>query len=301
MAPIGTERVAAAWTDVRMVDTDRGPVEVAIAGSGPAILVIHGTPGSWRQCFSLAEDLADAYTVVAPSRPGYGRTPLSTGRTFQDQAAAYAAVLDALELERGAIVGASGGGPSALAFAEDHAARCTALVLCCALVPSMINVPAGLRYLLAPRGLGEVLSGLERTVNRRRIQNPKAVDKWLRTNLTPDELKRSLETPGMREDLIAFSLTHLDAPAGLGGVRNDLAQVRSAKAAEARSPRIAAPTLVMQGDADPVVPLAHAEHLVGAIPGAELEVYEDAGHAFFFTRRREVNERLRAFFQTVLR
>ena len=300
MAPIGTERVAAAWTDIRMVETARGPIEVATAGSGPPLLAIHGLPGSWRQCFSLAEDLAGAYTVIAPSRPGYGRTPLSTGRTFQDQAAAYAAVLDVLNLERSAILGASFGAPSSLAFAEGHADRCTALVLCCPIVPTRKEVPWQLRYLLGPRGLGEVLSGLERTINRRRIENPKAVDKWLRTNLTPDELKRMLETAGMREDLTAFARTHLDAPAGLGGVRNDLTQGRSAKAAEERSARVQAPTLVMQGDADPVAPLAHVEYLAESIPGAELEVYPNAGHAFFFTRRREVNERLRAFLGTVL-
>jgi pimeloyl-ACP methyl ester carboxylesterase len=301
MAPIGTERVAAAWTDIRILDTDRGPIEVATVGSGPAVLVIHGTPGSWRQCFSLAEDLADAYTIVAPSRPGYGRTPLSTGRSFDEQAAAYAAVLDALGIERAAILGASGGAPSALAFAQAHAARCTALVLCCPVVPLRIRLPWPLRYLLAPRGLGEALSGLERSINRRRIEDPRAVDKWLRTNLTPDELKRMLETAGMREDLVAFSRTHLDAPAGLAGVRNDLLQVRSAKRAPEPAIEVAAPTLVMQGDADPIVPLADAQHLAGAISGSDLEVYADAGHAFFFTRRREVNERLRAFLGRVLR
>jgi pimeloyl-ACP methyl ester carboxylesterase len=298
MATTGSERLVGGWTQVRMLDTSSGPVEVAVAGSGPPVLVVHGTPGSWRQCFSLAEDLADSYTVVAPSRPGYGRTPVATGRTFSEQAAAYAGALDELGLGRAVVVGASGGGPSSVAFAAEHRERCAGLVLACALVADRIAVPALLR-LLAAGGVGEAWSRLDRFVAARRLARPASVDKWIRTSLTPDELKRALETEGMREDLIAFARSHLDAPPGLAGVRNDLAQVRAAKRAGPGAMDISVPTLVMHGDADPVVGMDHARHHAASIPGAELEVYEDAGHAFFFTRRAEVAERLRRFLSDV--
>ncbi|MEX2394604.1 MAG: alpha/beta fold hydrolase, partial [Actinomycetota bacterium] len=83
--------------DVRVdvVRTSAGPVEAATAGEGPAALLIHGIPGSWRQCIPLAEDL-DGFKVVLPSRPGYGRTPVRTGRSYAAQADAFAALLDSL-------------------------------------------------------------------------------------------------------------------------------------------------------------------------------------------------------------
>ena len=103
--------------------TARGPVQVASHGSGPALLVAHGMPGDWRQARLLAEDLAQDYRVLLVTRPGYGRTPLRSGRTPAAQADLYAALLDALGLDRAVVLGISGGGPSAYAFAPDAMAN----------------------------------------------------------------------------------------------------------------------------------------------------------------------------------
>jgi pimeloyl-ACP methyl ester carboxylesterase len=147
----------------------------------------------------------------------------------------------------------------------------------------------------AARGLGELATALSRAGARRQLGSEKAVDRALAKSLSPDEAARCAADPRMREDLIAFARTHLDAPPGLAGVRNDLAQVRAAKGAPVRSPEVSVPTLVMQGDADPVVSVDEARYLAESIPGAELELYVGAGHAFFFTRRSEVNARIRSF------
>ncbi len=287
-------RSRAAWRDVGDVRTARGAVEVARAGDGPAVLVIHGVPGSWRQCFSLAEDLSDAYQVIAPSRPGYGTTPLTSGRTYAEQADLYAAILDAFEIERAAIVGASGGGPSSMAFANRHPDRCSALVLACAFSAEQIAVPGALK-LLTPWGLGEATTALNRAVARRKIESPKAVARWIQKSLTPEERAWAADDERMPGDLVAFARTHLEAPPGLAGVRNDLAQVRAAKIANADCLTVTVPTLVMHGDKDDVVPLAHAQFHAAKIEGAELEVYGGAAHAFFFTRRRQFADRIRTF------
>lgn len=294
----GPDLTARVWDDVSMVATARGPVEVGRTGSGPAILVVHGVPGSWRQAMTIAEDLADTNTIVAPSRPGYGRTPVSSGRSYDEQADLYAATLDVLGIDRVVVVGASGGGPSSIAFAARHPGRTAGLVLACAMSPELIAVPAPLRLLAVPV-LGEALSALERFVSRRRITNDAAIDRRLATDLTPDEQRRLGEEPAMRDWLIAFARTHLDAPAGLAGIRNDLVQVRAAQAANAALPAVAAPTLVLHGDADEVCPMTHAERHA-TIAGAVLETYADAGHIFFVTRRRESSERIRRFAVEVL-
>lgn len=279
---------------VDVFDTAAGPIEAAVAGSGPCVLVIHGTPGSWRQTFSLEQDIRDAFTVVSPSRPGFGRTPVSTGRTPSEQARAYAALLDALGIERALVVGASGGGPSSIAFAREHAARTDGLVLVCAMAIEMIEVPTPLLWTARPV-IGEVLSALARVVARRRLHSDGAADRWMQKELTPDEIARVRTDPRVRADLIAFAKTHLDAPPGLPGIRNDLVQVRAAQARGWHLDGITAPTLIMHGSSDVVVPLSHAEHHARAIPGGRLEVYDDAGHVFLMTRRTEVNTSVRAF------
>jgi pimeloyl-ACP methyl ester carboxylesterase len=262
-----------------LVTTAVGPVEAAVMGSGPAVVLVHGTPGSWRQLVPVADDLAGAHTVVLPSRPGYGATPLAAGRTPSQQAAAYAALLDALGLERAAVVGVSGGGPSAAAFAADHPDRTSALVLCCPLALDRFAVPAALRLALAP-GLGEVLTALDRARRRRRLADAAALEQAIRRELSPAELA-DLDDD-LRAAVVRFLRSHLDAPAGLRGFRNDLAQAR------ARTPiagPVAAPTLVLHGDADTVVPESHGRAYADAVPGAAFETVGGAGHGFLLTRR----------------
>lgn len=279
--------------------TARGPIEAAVTGGGPAVILVHGIPGSWRQGVPLALDLAAAHTVVLPSRPGYGTTPLSTGHSPVEQAGAYAALLDALDLPDAAVVGISGGGPSALAFAKLHPARTRALVLCCALADCPIRTPAGLRVLAVP-GLGEVVSTLGRWWNRHTLGDPVAVGRALARGLTADEQARAATDPSVRDDLVAFARSHLDAPPGLAGLRNDLAQLaRNRDSTAAPSDPVTVATLVLHGDADTVVPVQHARHHAGAIAGAVTEIYAGAGHVFLLTRRREVSARIAGFLSSV--
>lgn len=287
---------------VETLDTTHGSIEVARAGEGPAVLLIHGTPGSWRQAVSLAEDIASRFTVLLVSRPGYGATPVSTGRTFGDQADAFAAALDALGIEDCSVVGISGGGPSAIAFAEKHHDRTRGLVLVCALAAHMIRPSTQMRILLKVPGLGEAVSALTRFIARKRVDDPRSFQREAEKNLTPDEMLRRAEDPGIGEELIRFALSHLDAPPGLAGLRNDLAQIDLARA---KGPPdlsgVVCPTLILHGDTDPTVPLEQAQFHADAIGGAELAAYEQAGHVFLFTRRAEATGKISEFLMGIER
>lgn len=293
--PSQARRADAAFDRVELVDTPRGPLEVAIAGDGPAVLAIHGTPGSWRQCFSLAEDLRDRYTVIAPSRPGFGRTPVRLGRFPQEQADAYAAALDVLGHRQVAVLGASGGGPSAMAFASRHADRTSALMLVCAMAPELIAIPPLLRLAAVPI-FGEGFATVQRLIARRSLTSADAVAKTIAKSFTEDERARIALTEGMRGDLVAFATTHAEAPPGLDGIRADLVAVHGVRRIGARDLSIVAPTLVLHGNKDEIVPPSHATFHAKLVQGpAEVEIYQDCGHTFFITRRREVRERLRSF------
>lgn len=84
----------------------------------------HGTPGS-SHLGTLLSDPARArgVRVIAPSRPGYGRSDPNPDGTFETWAGDCRALVDALGLESVAVVGFSGGGPYALAVAAHHADR----------------------------------------------------------------------------------------------------------------------------------------------------------------------------------
>ncbi len=278
-----------------LVSTPNGWVEVAHAGEGPAVLLVHGTPGSWRQCVPLAEDLAGSFHVVLLSRPGYGRTHIRVGRTYEEQAESYAAVLDALGVERTAIVGVSGGGPSSIAFAAMHPERTSALVLVCAVAPHMLDVPSSTRMAARVPAVPQLVAPVVRAFGRRRLANPDPVRVQLQKSLTPDEYVRADADGSITADLVRHAMSHLEAPPGLSGMRNDLRQFDRAKRQGAPTFDVGAPTLVLHGDADPVVGVDHARFHASALHDAKLTIYEGAGHLVVMTRRAEASAAISEF------
>jgi pimeloyl-ACP methyl ester carboxylesterase len=114
----------------QVLATADGVIEYSQGGAGPSVLVVHGSGGGYDQGELIAQAvLGDAFRWIAPSRFGYLRSTLPDGATFDDQARAYAKLLDHLGVERVAVVALSHGGPSALLFAALYPERVSALVL----------------------------------------------------------------------------------------------------------------------------------------------------------------------------
>ena len=136
------ERVAAGS---RIAQTPCGPIEYAVTGDGPPVLVVHGSGGGYDQGLDFGEPLTThGLRVIAVSRFGYLRTPLPADASAAAQADAHACLLDALKVRGAAVIGASAGAPSAMQFAPRHPDRCSALVLVvpAAFVPRADGAPS---------------------------------------------------------------------------------------------------------------------------------------------------------------
>lgn len=114
----------------QVIKTKAGEVEFDLTdGDGSVVLASHGGIGGVDQARLMLSWLDPAeYRLLSPSRPGYLGTPLSSGRTFEEQADLFAALLDTLGIERAAIVTLSAGGPPGFQFALRHPDRAWALV-----------------------------------------------------------------------------------------------------------------------------------------------------------------------------
>lgn len=149
-----TARVA---TGSDIAQTRCGPIEYASLGNGPAVLLVHGAGGGFDQLRDMAQELAGAgFRAVTMSRFGYLRTPLPADASPAAQADAHACLLDALNLDRAAVVGLSAGGPSALQFALRHAERTSALVLLVALAyapQAPVAAPSAIRRFMIERAV----------------------------------------------------------------------------------------------------------------------------------------------------
>jgi len=112
------------------IETAYGPVEYAVRGEGPVVVVAHGGPGGYDQALVLGELFRkNGFKVIAPSRPGYLGTPLRFGKTAAEQGDFMAALLDALNIPEAIMVGVSGGGPASYQLAQRHPEKVKALLV----------------------------------------------------------------------------------------------------------------------------------------------------------------------------
>ena len=270
------KRMAALSAASEVIDTSRGPVEFARHGEAPYVLIFHGTPQGHNASF-IGEPLeAEGFGTITPSRPGYLRTPLETGRTFAEQADAAAALLDTLGVDRVAAYGISGGGPSSVEFAARHPDRVACL---------MLEVAISQRF--AP-DVSPLIMALARSSVAFRIQAlllrwfPRfAVSQMMNVESTHEPAEISRITADVIDDPDKMAILRRLAegpPFGMlrAGFDNDLEQF----AAIDRLPldQVSCPTLVVHGTHDGDVPFAHAEHSAAGIREAELFTVENGWH-----------------------
>ena len=140
----------------QIASTSCGPIEYAVAGDGPPVLVVHGAGGGFDQGLDFGAPLVEqGFRVIAMSRFGYLRTPLPKNASPAAQADAHACLLDALGIERVAVIGGSAGAPSSMQVALRHPKKITALVL---LVPAVyvprpdnapaVHTPPGMQFMM---------------------------------------------------------------------------------------------------------------------------------------------------------
>jgi pimeloyl-ACP methyl ester carboxylesterase len=242
-----------------VAQTARGAVEYAVAGTGPAVLVVHGRPGGYDQGLMIARILNDpGIRFIAVSRPGYLRTPLETGRSPEDQADALAALLDVLGVSQVAVVAISAGGPPTFQFALRHPERCWGVVLISTRTQRLVRPPLGPRIMLSVLDFSDVAG-------------------WLASNLIrclppAIEPSKGLVREGV-QTFLPYSLRR-------DGASNDLFQM--ARLPQYPLSEIRKPALVIHGTADRVVSRSNAEFAASAIPQAQLILVPGAGHGAFF-------------------
>ncbi len=265
------------------VDTALGPVELIRAGAGPAVLFVHGTPGGSDSSASMGRFLLDAgFELVAPSRPGYLGTPLAGRESIDAQADLHAATLDALAIERAAVVCWSGGGPSAYRFAVRHPARVSALVPFAAVSHELTAPHVGVdERLMTETHVG---NWLLRFLVAHAPKQTAAATLNAEGDLSRDELAALVRTTVADESMLDVVLTMArvvaDHSRRADGVANDWRQFGSIGSLELE--RIGAPTLVVWGDADADVPPEHSEHAVALIAAADELVLDRGTHLALF-------------------
>lgn len=189
------------------------------------------------------------------------RLPVKPPYTLNDMARDAAGLLDALGIERAHIVGASMGGMIAQILAIEHPDR----------VASLTSVMSTTGNRKLPRPSAKVLRALLRPRPRNKAV---AVRRGI-------ELFRLIAGPGYPpsdaelRDLCEKAVQRSYRP---GGVVRQLIAIQTAPSRVRALRRVRAPTLVLHGSDDPLVPLAGGEDTAAAVPGARLRIVPGMGH-----------------------
>ena len=255
----------------RSVTTTKGMVEYAHLGEGPVVLGIHGGPGGYDQSLMLFDWLTRyGFSILAPSRPGYIGTPLSSGKTPGEQADMFAALLDTLGIEKVAVVFGSAGGASGYEFAIRYPDRVTALVAADAVVsqylmPANASAIAEAIFLSGP---GEQLISFFSTRFPKKILHEFIQQESL---LRPEQIDKQVEAASQDPDQMRFFFRLVrsmsDYPKRKAGVDNDMKQF--ATIPDLPVNRIRCPALIIHGTHDSDVLFYHGVYARKNIPHAE--------------------------------
>ena len=256
--------------DVREVSLHGHRIVYRTAGSGPALLLLHGiTSGSatWKDVIPA---LAKRYTVIAPDLLGHGQSAKPLGDySLGAYASGVRDLLGLLEVESATVVGHSLGGGVAMQFAYLFPERCNRLVL------------------VASGGLGREVSPILRAaaLPGADLLLPLICAEPIRN--AGNALGRLLQRVGIRPGTDVEEMWRgFNSLGGDEARRAFISTVRTIM--DVKGQRVSAsdrlylaqhvPTLIVWGARDPVIPAAHGASAHAAIPGSRFELFERAGH-----------------------
>lgn len=249
----------------KSVDIDGLKIHYNEAGTGPTILFLHGSgPGAtgWSNFGKNMKELSKEFRTIAIDFPGWGQSSLEIPEDGT-LVTALRLFMDAIGLDKAALVGNSMGGAVATGFTADYGDRVSHLITMGAPFVNMTVFSSGM---LASEGMRTLIKG---------YQDP-----------TPENFKRLVEVMCFDAKFATDALAHERSEAALAHpeqlkafLEGRLMRVMPNNAANLpKISAIQAPTLAFHGRNDLTVHFEHSLQLVSVVKNARMVMLNQCGH-----------------------
>jgi pimeloyl-ACP methyl ester carboxylesterase len=258
-----------------------GPVHyIDFGGEGDSIVMVHGLGGNALNWMDVGPGFAERHHTVALDLAGFGQTPLfNRSATVGANAELVTKFIEKLFDEPVTLIGNSMGGHITVLIAADHPELVRRAILVDPAIPG-VHVRRPDRAMVAVMAALSV-PGLAETVLDRRVR---AVGT---EGLVRQTLALVAADPSRLSDQIVDAHVRLTREREHIGPQSNRAFVQATRSIGLRmaDPRfwqrarkVKAPTLVIHGELDRVIPVAAARELVHRVPNWQLKVIEGVGH-----------------------
>jgi len=263
-----------------------------VTGSGDPLLLIMGLAADSTAWAFQVPEFAKHYRTIVFDNRGVGRSAKPTGPyTIHQMADDAVALLDVLDVPRAHVVGVSMGGMIAQELVLRHPSRVRGLVLACTYPEPDENIEAMRQFSLTQFG-GSVTASGEMRIDLTTLNPMMFLQHMLPMVFNPEFIQQELPK------LLQVFGGALQYGFSLEAILGQVEAVMTHKATD-RLHQIAAPTLVLTGDADRLVPPANSDVLAKLIPGAKLVKIPGGSHGFNFEVPDVFNREVLSFLASV--
>jgi len=243
------------------VTTVVGTIHAVVRGSGPDVVLIHGVTDNAHTWHDLQASLAGIARTHALDLPGHGLSDIPEAPlTARQMAECVLAYLDAARVERAVVLGWSLGGAVAASLSGSHGSRVSAVVL---EAPAVLDFSFPIALMpLKVFGIGEVMHLI-------------AANRVMRRFFMSSTFARGFAAP---ENVVERYWRGWQVTGRSRYIRALLREFKSTETTPLLG-AIRAPTWVVHGDEDQLVPIRVADELEAIVPGSKVSKLNKVGHA----------------------
>lgn len=241
----------------------------------PLVVLLHGMTSSGDAYREVMHELADSFWLIAPDLPGFGQSEDTDPYTLPHLVEWLASFKEALNLPEMSLVGHSFGGAIATSYTASYPEEVKRLLLAAPAILAGNMFPNYLKKISISLGLVDLASTLSQSPALHGYQSERAF-------YAPDLIDDSI----WNRRLIAFSQARASA---------EVLKALAFQNMEPQLHKIHQPVCITWGKEDPVLPAAQADRIAGALPNAQVIIWEACGHLPFLEKQKEFIDTSRFF------